>query len=43
MEKQESFYAPMNWSIQAQLDEALGTDFARQDKARYFANKQKIK
>lgn len=35
----ESFYSPLNWRLQAELDEALGTDFAAQDKARYFAEK----
>lgn len=35
----DSLYAPMNWKIQSMLDEAMGTDYARQDKARYFAKK----
>ena len=35
-----SIYAPMNWRLQAQLDEMMGTNFAEQDKARYFAKRQ---
>lgn len=35
----ESLYCPMNWRLQAMLDEAMGTDYAAEDKARHFAKK----
>lgn len=38
-EKLQTFYCPMNWRLQGMLDEAMGTDYARQAKARYFAKK----
>ena len=38
-EKLQTLYCPMNWRLQGMLDEAMGTDYARQDKARYFAKK----
>ena len=35
----ETLNAPLNWRLQADLDEAMGTNFAAEDKARYFAAK----
>lgn len=38
-EKLQTLYCPMNWRLQGMLDEAMGTDYAAKDKARYFAKK----
>ena len=40
-EKRATLYAPMNWRLQGMLDEALGTDFAAQDKARFFGDRER--
>lgn len=37
--RMETLNAPLNWRLQADLDEAMGTNFAAEDKARYFAAK----
>lgn len=38
--KTEVFRTSMNWKIQGMIDEMQGTNFAAQDKARYFGSKQ---
>lgn len=35
----DTLYAPMNWRLQGMLDAAMGTDYAAENKARYFARK----
>lgn len=36
----KAIYAPMNWRLQGQLDKLQGTNYAAQDKARYFEKKR---
>jgi len=35
-----SLVAPLSWRIQGMVDQALGTDYAKQDKERHFAKKR---
>lgn len=38
--RMQTLNAPLNWRLQTDLDEMMGTNFADQDKARYFARKR---
>ena len=37
---EQTLYAPMNWRLQGQLDKLQGTNFAAENKARYFEKKR---
>lgn len=36
-----AIYAPLNWRLQADIDAALATQYAAEDKARFFAEREK--